>query len=79
MEKVSLGNLTPEPLCMGFFDRNFERRFFDNPRITSANLAGIFSAKMSMISLEKKRQLFRLNVLKIRNCPPNDFEGSGKT
>ena len=65
MEKVSLGHLTPEPLCMGFFDRNFERVFLTTRGLLLPILAGIFSAKMSMISLEKKKATVQVE------CPEN--------
>jgi len=55
MEKISGCRLTPEPLCLGFFDWNFERGFLTTRGLLLSCLGGIFSAKMSMISLEKKK------------------------
>ncbi len=55
MEKISDCRLTPEPLCLGFFDWNFERGFLTTRGLLLKILAGIFSAKMSMINLEKKK------------------------
>jgi len=55
MEKVSACRLTPEPLCLGFFDGNVERGFLTTRGLLLKLLAGIFSAKMSMINLEKKK------------------------
>jgi hypothetical protein len=55
MEKLSVGRLTPEPLCIGFFDGNFDRVFLTIRGLLLPCLEGIFSSKMSMISLEKKK------------------------
>ncbi len=55
MEKVSGCCLTPAPLCIGFLDGNFERGFFTTLGLVLPCLAGIFSAKISMISLVKKK------------------------
>lgn len=55
MEKVRDWRLTPDPLCIGFFDENFERGFLTTRGLLLPCLAGIFSSKMSIISLEKKK------------------------
>mgnify|MGYP006915377415 CR=1 FL=1 len=55
MEKISVGRLTPEPLCIGFLDENFDRGFLTTRGLLLPCLGKIFSAKMSMISLEKKK------------------------
>jgi len=55
MEKVSGCRLTPEPLCLGFFDENFDLVFLTTRGLLLPGLGGIFSSKISMISLEKKK------------------------
>jgi hypothetical protein len=52
MEKVSGCRLTPETLCIGFFDGNFERGFLTTLGLLLPCLGGIFSSKMSLISRE---------------------------
>jgi len=55
MEKVSVCRFTPEPLCLGFFDEKFDLVFLTTRGLLLPCLGGIFSAKMSIISLEKKK------------------------
>ncbi len=59
MEKVSDCCLTPAPLCLGFFDGNFERGFLTTRGLLLLCLRGISSFKMSMINLEKKKAVVR--------------------
>jgi len=69
MEKVSACRLTPEPLCLGFFDGNFERGFLTTRGLLLKILAGIFSAKMSMINLEKKKASVQVEYLENQELP----------
>ncbi len=69
MEKVSSCRLTPEPLCIGFFDGNFDRVFLTSRGLLLPCLAGIFSAKMSMISLEKKKAIVQVEYPENQELP----------
>ena len=55
MEKVNDCRLTPKPLCIGFFEGNFERDFLTTRGLLLPWRGGIFSSNMSMISLDKKK------------------------
>ena len=55
MAKESGSRLTPTPLCIGFFDGNFERGFLTTRGLLLPCLGGIFSSKISTISLVKKQ------------------------
>ena len=68
MEKVSGCCLTP-PLCLGFFDGNFERGFLTTRGLLLLCLGGIFSFKMSMISLEKKRAVVQVEYPESQELP----------
>ena len=63
MEKVSGCRLTPEPLWVDFFDGNFERGFLTTRGLLLPILGGIFSSKMSMINLEKKKVVLLVEAL----------------
>ena len=63
MEKFRGCRLTPEPLCSVFFEGNFDQVFLTTRGLLLSRLGGIFSAKMSMISLEKKKLVARVEHL----------------
>lgn len=69
MEKVSVCRLTTEPLCVGFFDGYFERVFLTTRGLLLPCLGGIFSANMSMISLEKKKVSVQVEDLENQELP----------
>lgn len=69
MEKVSGCRLTPELLCSGFFEENFDLVFLTTRGLLLPCLGGIFSAKISMISLDKKKVVAREEHLENRESP----------
>ena len=69
MEKVSGCCLTPESLCLGFFEGNFERGFLTTRGLLLKSLGGIFSFKMSMISLEKKKAVAQVEYPESQELP----------
>ncbi len=69
MEKVSSCGLTSEPLCFGFFDGNFERGFLTTRGLLLKRRGGIFSFKMSMISLEKKKAVVQVEYPESQELP----------
>ncbi len=69
MEKVSACRLTPEPLCVVFFDGNFDRVFLTTLGLLLPCLGGIFSAKMSMVSLEKKKATVQVEYPENQELP----------
>jgi hypothetical protein len=69
MEKVSGCRLIPEPLCLGFFDENFDLVFLTTRGLLLPCLGGIFSFKMSMISLEKKKAAVQVEYPENQELP----------
>jgi len=63
MEKVRGWRLTPDPFCIGFFDENFDRVFLTTRGLLLPCLGGIFSSKMSMINLVKKKAVVQAEYL----------------
>jgi hypothetical protein len=53
--KESGSCLTPIPLCSGFLEENFDRGFLTTLGLVLPCLGGSCSAKMSIISLVKKK------------------------
>lgn len=60
IEKVSGAGLTVLSRCTGFLAENLERGFLTTLGLLLRCLGGIFSAKISMISLEKKKVVVRV-------------------
>ena len=69
MEKVRVGRLTPDPLCLGFFEENFDLVFLTTRGLLLPCLGGIFSSKMSMISLEKKKAAVQVEYPENQELP----------
>jgi hypothetical protein len=69
MEKESGSRLTPLPLCIGFFDGNFDRVFLTTLGLVRPCLGGIFSSKISIISLVKKKQVVQVEYPESQESP----------
>jgi len=65
--------MNPAPLWIGFLDENFERGFLTTLGLLLACLGGIFSAKMSAISLVKKKVIPRFVYLESQQSPDEEL------
>ena len=81
MEKLSVGRLTPEPLCIGFFDGNFERVFWHGSNL--GNTLGIrlqekvFAlGKLEMSGIERRYLL--LGVVSAKSSTENESTQVGR-
>jgi hypothetical protein len=69
MAKESGSGLTPVPLWIGFLEGNFDRGFLTTLGLLLPCLGGIFSSKISIISLVKKKVIVQVECLESHQLP----------